>query len=133
MLANLCLYLAITNMWIIYRFTFKRDYLNDISQCKNPIEFILRYFLTITIGMPALYWLIFFSFITGIEYGRTMTINNRAKELKRIAEKDERNINQSDYLELAKLVSEVRILAKMMWLNTYIIKALSNIRKKLIV
>ena len=125
MISKICLYLAITNMWIIYRIIFKKDYSNDISQCKNPIILILRYLLTIIIGMPVFYLLILFSFITGFGFGKSIYIGKRTKQIKQLSD---------DYIsELIILLIEAKIIFFLLFTNRYIIKALSAIRKKLIV
>ena len=125
MIPKICLYLAITNIWIIYRVIFKKDYSNDISQCKNPIILILRYLLTIIIGMPAFYLLILFSFITGFGFSRSIYIGKRTKQIKQLSD---------DYIsELIILLIEAKIIFFLLFINRYIIKALSTIRKKLIV
>ena len=125
MIPKICLYLAITNIWIIYRVIFKKDYSNDITQCKNPIILILRYLLTIIIGMPAFYLLILFSFITGLGFGRSIYISKRTKQIKQLSD---------DYIaELIILLIEAKIIFFLLFINQYIIKTLSAIRKKLIV
>ena len=132
MIPKICLYLAITNIWIIYRVIFKKDYSNDISQCKNLIILILRYLLTIIIGMPAFYWLILFSFITGLGFGRSIYISKRTNQLDQLAKNS--NYQRNEYsAEILILLIEVKIIAKILFVNRYIIKALSAIRKKLIV
>ena len=139
MTSKICLYLAITNIWIIYRVIFKKDYSNDISQCKNPIILVLRYLLTITIGMPAFYLLILFSFITGFGFALSINIHKRAIQLDKIIRNDKyqhkefNDIPSKYWAEIAILLIEAKIIEKILFINRYILKALSTIRKKLIV
>lgn len=128
------LYIVIANLWMIYRMIFKKDKTNDISNCKNIFILALRYLLTITIGMPVFYLLILVSFITGLALGISLRIGNEAKRIKEIVNNNPYTLLKERYdIKLIGMMYKAKALAILMYINRYVIKVLSAIRKKLVV
>lgn len=128
------LYIVIANLWMIYRMIFKKDKTNDISNCKNIFILALRYLLTITIGMPVFYLLILVSFITGLALGISLRIGNEAKRIKEIVNNNPYTLLKERYdIKLVGMMYKAKALAILMYINRYVIKVLSAIRKKLVV
>lgn len=128
------LYIVIANLWMIYRMIFKKDKTNDISNCKNIFILALRYLLTITIGMPVFYLLILVSFITGLALGISFRIGNEAKKIKEIVNNNPYTLLKERYdIKLVGMMYKAKALAILMYINRYVIKVLSAIRKKLVV
>lgn len=128
------LYIVIANLWMIYRMIFKKDKTNDISNCKNIFILALRYLLTITIGMPVFYLLILVSFITGLALGISLRIGNEAKRIKEIVNNNPYTLLKERYdIKLVGMMYKAKALAILMYINRYVIKILSAIRKKLVV
>lgn len=128
------LYIVIANLWMIYRMIFKKDKTNDISNCKNIFILALRYLLTITIGMPVFYLLILVSFITGLALGISLRIGDEAKRIKEIVNNNPYTLLKERYdIKLVGMMYKAKALAILMYINRYVIKVLSAIRKKLVV